>query len=166
MVVNAIRALALLGLLACDSGGGAVESPVVTPLPGRYQATLTGYLQRSCDSPALSDETGTFDAAFRVEQLSGRRIELFGQRLWPFGPVVLAPGDPNDDTERLAWVGTAAGQGDFAGCPLSATLTLRYFPRDPQHGTLHAQPRYTSTGRCTLPLPCENRAIWAMSHFP
>lgn len=154
----------LLGLVlvGCDSGPEvvAVAGPVV-PTPGTYDGTLVDYLARGCD-PSFGQPVGVLDAVVQVEYVSQGHISVLSNLAWPYGAVALVPGDPNDKVEYLAWRGTASTPVVRSGCPLSASVLVRYFPADLTHGALHVFTHYESQKTCKYVLPCDDKTIWRL----
>jgi hypothetical protein len=156
-----------VGLLLSACKGedeGAAATDLIDPEPGSYRATLQGYTTKSCE-PVLSQPIGVLDASVRIDPPDGGRHDISGSLIWPFGPVRVAPGDPRDMVERLSWTGSADLQATVDACPLRARATFRYFPTDPQHGSLQILQRYAASIPCALQLPCENLAIWQLVKF-
>ncbi|MCS6912478.1 MAG: hypothetical protein RMK29_10820 [Myxococcales bacterium] len=156
------------GPLGCEPTGPGVVEPrsLVVPAAGRYQATLVGYRSRSCDEP-LSPPVGTLEAAAQMGFLLQGEVSLSGGQIWPFGEVVLRPGDSADPVAGPSWVGSARARAERWGCALQASVQAQYFPVGAEQGSLHVRTRYAlAEGRCSLRLPCEDAAVWWLVHFP
>lgn len=157
--------LAVLLLAACGSSAPIPVTPAIVPQRGAYQATLRGYLERGCDD-VLSEAPGVLDATAEIGFLDGGTVPLYGTRLWPYGPVTLAPMQIEGQPAQF-WRGLDQEQGILTGgCRLRARADLRYYPENERRGGLQVDVTYESAGAgpeaCLLTLPCRNVAQWAM----
>lgn len=157
----------IVAVLAGCGGSTTGPRPVSLPVPaaGRYQATLMGYGVRSCDD-TLSEPVGALEVSTSFGFLSEGQVQISGARIWPYGAVSLQPGDPSDLVLATAWRGSAEVQAIRGGCTLGARVSMLYFPVDAEHGNLNAQINYSAvSGTCTARLPCENLALWSLTHY-